>query len=254
MRRCMKIERSKDSLPRPNCLTTNFNSLFIFRMSMSHNVQTSTSQLAKIDVTNANINISLSSYKNFHLFPLHNTESNKPAEDNSLQLIKGEQKDEKHDKNTLKNNSSKYGFKISLNNFYFREKKSLRRKVLADQSEDNDINNGFSLDEAENTTIISFMRFDKGDKMKHDSKSELVTNWNWDNVNNSAYVIDDGDGMSMIKSETKRSPLNNIVSKNITMLLENLLKNYENSQLPTHGQGRRTKIKYICDCFIACCY
>lgn len=200
---------------------------------MSHNVQTSTS-VTKIDVTNENINISLSSYKNFYLFPFHNTETNKPAEDNSLELIKGTQKDGKHDKN----NSTKYGFKNSLSNFYFREKRSLRRKVLADQSDDNDLNNGVSLDEAENTTIISFMRFDKGDKMRHEAKSELVTNWNWDNVNNSAYVIDDADGISMIKSETKRSPLNNIVSKNITMLLENLLKNYENSQLPTHGQGK----------------
>lgn len=34
----------------------------------------------------------------------------------------------------------------------------------------------------------------------------------------------------------KRS-INDAVSKNITMVLENLLKNYENSQLPTHGKG-----------------
>ncbi|KAJ8982647.1 hypothetical protein NQ317_019048 [Molorchus minor] len=33
-----------------------------------------------------------------------------------------------------------------------------------------------------------------------------------------------------------RSPLNDIVSKNITLVLENLLKNYESSQLPTHGK------------------
>lgn len=37
--------------------------------------------------------------------------------------------------------------------------------------------------------------------------------------------------------KTKRFPLNDVVSKNITLLLENLLKNYESSQLPTHGQG-----------------
>jgi hypothetical protein len=30
---------------------------------------------------------------------------------------------------------------------------------------------------------------------------------------------------------------NDIVSRNITMVLENLLKNYESSQLPTHGKG-----------------
>lgn len=35
----------------------------------------------------------------------------------------------------------------------------------------------------------------------------------------------------------KRS-LNDIVSKNITSVLENLLKNYESSQLPTHGAGK----------------
>lgn len=38
------------------------------------------------------------------------------------------------------------------------------------------------------------------------------------------------------KSNQKRS-INDAVSKNITMVLENLLKNYENSQLPTHGKG-----------------
>jgi hypothetical protein len=30
---------------------------------------------------------------------------------------------------------------------------------------------------------------------------------------------------------------NDIVSRNITMVLENLLKDYESSQLPTHGKG-----------------
>lgn len=34
-----------------------------------------------------------------------------------------------------------------------------------------------------------------------------------------------------------RPPVNDVVSKNITMVLENLLKNYESSQLPTHGKG-----------------
>lgn len=36
----------------------------------------------------------------------------------------------------------------------------------------------------------------------------------------------------------KRSPVNDVVSRNITMVLENLLKNYESSQLPTHGKGK----------------
>ncbi|XP_060800706.1 gamma-aminobutyric acid receptor alpha-like [Amyelois transitella] len=44
------------------------------------------------------------------------------------------------------------------------------------------------------------------------------------------------------KSNTKRS-INDAVSKNITLVLENLLKNYENSQLPTHGKGYPTVVQ-----------
>lgn len=40
-----------------------------------------------------------------------------------------------------------------------------------------------------------------------------------------------------VEYKTKRSPGNDIVSRNITMVLENLLKNYERTQLPTHGKG-----------------
>ncbi|XP_043268561.1 gamma-aminobutyric acid receptor alpha-like isoform X2 [Venturia canescens] len=40
-----------------------------------------------------------------------------------------------------------------------------------------------------------------------------------------------------------RAIVNDVVSKNITMVLENLLMNYENSQLPTHGQGTPTVVK-----------
>lgn len=36
----------------------------------------------------------------------------------------------------------------------------------------------------------------------------------------------------------KRTPVNDIVSKNITQVLENLLKDYESSQLPSHGKGK----------------
>lgn len=43
------------------------------------------------------------------------------------------------------------------------------------------------------------------------------------------------------KQNIKRS-INDAVSKNITSVLENLLKNYENSQLPTHGKGKATII------------
>lgn len=39
----------------------------------------------------------------------------------------------------------------------------------------------------------------------------------------------------------RRSTGNDVVSKNITMVLENLLKNYENNQLPTHGKGHSDK-------------
>lgn len=35
----------------------------------------------------------------------------------------------------------------------------------------------------------------------------------------------------------KRTAQDDHVSKNISMLLEHLLKNYESSQIPTHGQG-----------------
>ncbi|XP_026675251.1 gamma-aminobutyric acid receptor alpha-like isoform X2 [Ceratina calcarata] len=40
-----------------------------------------------------------------------------------------------------------------------------------------------------------------------------------------------------------RGIVNDVVSKNITMVLENLLMNYENNQLPTHGKGTPTIVK-----------
>ncbi|XP_034936799.1 gamma-aminobutyric acid receptor alpha-like isoform X2 [Chelonus insularis] len=40
-----------------------------------------------------------------------------------------------------------------------------------------------------------------------------------------------------------RGTVNDVVLKNITMVLENLLMNYENSQLPTHGKGVPTVVK-----------
>ncbi|CAH2063472.1 unnamed protein product, partial [Iphiclides podalirius] len=46
----------------------------------------------------------------------------------------------------------------------------------------------------------------------------------------------------MWKKNHKRS-INDAVSKNITLVLENLLKNYENSQLPTHGKGYPTVVQ-----------
>ena len=41
-----------------------------------------------------------------------------------------------------------------------------------------------------------------------------------------------------LTGELKAAKANDIVSKNITMVLENLLKNYESSQTPTHGKGK----------------
>ncbi|EDS34137.1 conserved hypothetical protein [Culex quinquefasciatus] len=41
----------------------------------------------------------------------------------------------------------------------------------------------------------------------------------------------------------KRSAADDMLSKNITQILENLLKSYENSQMPTHGQGIPTVVK-----------
>lgn len=37
--------------------------------------------------------------------------------------------------------------------------------------------------------------------------------------------------------QARNSGNNDVVSKNITIILENLLKNYESSQLPSHGKG-----------------
>ncbi|CAL1674829.1 unnamed protein product [Lasius platythorax] len=51
------------------------------------------------------------------------------------------------------------------------------------------------------------------------------------------------ESMLTIGSRMPRSTVNDIVSKNITMVLENLLMNYENSQLPTHGKGMPTVVK-----------
>lgn len=40
----------------------------------------------------------------------------------------------------------------------------------------------------------------------------------------------------------KRTAIDDHVSKNISMLLETLLQSYENSQIPTHGQGKAMSI------------
>ncbi|KOX68119.1 Gamma-aminobutyric acid receptor subunit alpha-6 [Melipona quadrifasciata] len=45
------------------------------------------------------------------------------------------------------------------------------------------------------------------------------------------------------KATLTRGTVNDIVSRNITMVLDNLLMNYENNQLPTHGKGTPTVVK-----------
>ncbi|XP_014286667.1 gamma-aminobutyric acid receptor subunit alpha-6 [Halyomorpha halys] len=49
--------------------------------------------------------------------------------------------------------------------------------------------------------------------------------------------------LAALAGELKAAKANDVVSKNITMVLENLLKNYESSQTPTHGKGEPTIIK-----------
>ncbi|KAL7289872.1 hypothetical protein TKK_0016268 [Trichogramma kaykai] len=43
-----------------------------------------------------------------------------------------------------------------------------------------------------------------------------------------------------------------VVSRNITMVLENLLMNYENSQLPTHGKDQKRAKVEILDPMVVC--
>ncbi|KAH0955354.1 hypothetical protein HN011_004832 [Eciton burchellii] len=52
-----------------------------------------------------------------------------------------------------------------------------------------------------------------------------------------------GSSRSTIGDRVSRVTINDIVSRNITMVLENLLMNYENSQLPTHGKDVPTVVK-----------
>jgi hypothetical protein len=77
---------------------------------------------------------------------------------------------------------------------------------------------------------------------KNLSHSETADTDYWDDSSEeillSNYINDTYDAFdaSAWKTNNKRS-INDAVSKNITSVLENLLKNYENSQLPTHGKG-----------------
>ncbi|XP_003695750.2 gamma-aminobutyric acid receptor subunit alpha-5-like [Apis florea] len=62
---------------------------------------------------------------------------------------------------------------------------------------------------------------------------------------NRNYALDVSSAASKASSKVTltRGTVNDIVSRNITMVLENLLMNYENNQLPTHGKGTPTVVK-----------
>ncbi|XP_061935811.1 gamma-aminobutyric acid receptor alpha-like isoform X1 [Apis cerana] len=62
---------------------------------------------------------------------------------------------------------------------------------------------------------------------------------------NRNYALDVSSVASKTSSKVMltRGIVNDIVSRNITMVLENLLMNYENNQLPTHGKGTPTVVK-----------
>ncbi|XP_063823540.1 gamma-aminobutyric acid receptor alpha-like [Ostrinia nubilalis] len=77
-------------------------------------------------------------------------------------------------------------------------------------------------------------RDDSDDYWDTSSQELLLSNYindTYDSITNDAW-----------RRNAKRS-INDAVSKNITLVLENLLKNYENSQLPTHGKGYPTVVQ-----------
>lgn len=172
-------------------------------------------------------------YLNFH--PINNNTINSEKSQNSIEPIKST--DRTHHKNRSKtvhgNALTKTGGRNSLQNFKISKNGLIRNHPFEN-------NEGLSLDIEENSTIISFLRFDKANSTDGQPRSEYVKNFDWNAINNTSPLYGDSK-----KTETKRSPLNDILSKNITMLLENLLKNYENSQLPTHGKGKPIEIIHI---------
>ncbi|KAL0839443.1 hypothetical protein ABMA28_016158 [Loxostege sticticalis] len=74
---------------------------------------------------------------------------------------------------------------------------------------------------------------DRDDYWDEDSQELLLSN----------YVNDTYDSLASVWRKNVKRSINDAVSKNITLVLENLLKNYENSQLPTHGQGYPTVVQ-----------
>ncbi|XP_033205399.2 gamma-aminobutyric acid receptor subunit alpha-6 [Bombus vancouverensis nearcticus] len=71
----------------------------------------------------------------------------------------------------------------------------------------------------------------------------LILLSSWRNRNHALHVSSTSSKTSSKATPLTRGTVNDIVSKNITMVLENLLMNYENNQLPTHGKGTPTVVK-----------
>ncbi|KPI91198.1 Gamma-aminobutyric acid receptor subunit alpha-6 [Papilio xuthus] len=72
-----------------------------------------------------------------------------------------------------------------------------------------------------------------------------VTSLQWDDISDDLLFTNSNETQdydNVWKNNQKRS-INDAVSRNITLVLENLLKNYENSQLPTHGKGYPTVVQ-----------
>lgn len=71
----------------------------------------------------------------------------------------------------------------------------------------------------------------------------LILLSSWRNRNHALHVSSTSSKTSSKATPLTRGTVNDVVSKNITMVLENLLMNYENNQLPTHGKGKETMSK-----------
>lgn len=87
--------------------------------------------------------------------------------------------------------------------------------------------------------LTSFKSHDTAAEDAEILSAKNLTRQNWDDGAEmfSNYANDTYDYDTEVWKINRKRSINDAVSKNITMVLENLLKNYENSQLPTHGKG-----------------
>lgn len=79
-------------------------------------------------------------------------------------------------------------------------------------------------------------------------KSDVTTHSYGDKLNHSILSRVSRESPQQLKKASslnvkKRTAIDDHVSKNISMLLESLLQSYENSQIPTHGQGVPTVVQ-----------